>query len=202
MADKLGTFNAALRKLGQRKLASLSEAVEARRVLDDLWTDAVTYCLEQGFWRFARRSVEIAAEDAVEPAFGYTYAFTVPEDLIKLYQISDNEFFDPPLNEYREEAGYWYAEIDVLCVSYVSSDATKGFDLSRWPASFTEYVATRLAQLACVALTQSSDRTKDLMADERRAKKLALSHDAMRGPVAYPPTGSWVLSRSRGAGWF
>jgi hypothetical protein len=63
--SRLSIYNGALRECQERKLASLSEDREPRRVLDDVWNDGdglLRFVLRQKQWRFARRTVEIASE--------------------------------------------------------------------------------------------------------------------------------------------
>ena len=46
-SDRLDVYNGALRRLGSRRLASLTENREPRRVLDDIWNNGalVNYAL-------------------------------------------------------------------------------------------------------------------------------------------------------------
>ena len=46
MTDKLTVYNETLGLLGERKLASLTEQREPRRVLDGFWDQTVAYCLD------------------------------------------------------------------------------------------------------------------------------------------------------------
>ena len=58
MATKLTLFREAIRLLGERKLDSLTESFEPRRVMDDIYDGGgVRSCLEMGQWKFATRSV-------------------------------------------------------------------------------------------------------------------------------------------------
>ena len=194
--SKLAVYNIALGHLGERKLASLAENREPRRVLDDYWDATALYCLERGLWKFARRSALIDASTSITPQFGLTHAFEKPSDWIRTFVISDNERFDPPLLQYKDENGLWYADTDPLYVEYVSRDPAFGLDLSLWPETFSDYVALRLAAQACPRITNSSTRLDILKRDEKKAKAEALSKDAMDGAPAFPPTGSWVRSRA------
>lgn len=198
MVSKLEVYNFALGYIGERKLSSLSEAVEARRVLDDYWDQAVDAALEAGFWNFAKRSVQITASESVEPSFGYANAFEKPSDWVKTMSLSDHEFFDPPLLRVIDEAGIWYTDAAVLFVEYVSNDTTFGKNLSLWPPSFSEYVAHSLARRACKRLTSSDSLREELKKDELKALRDARSRDAVNQPVGFPPTGTWLRSRGTG----
>src|SRR5690349_21802567 len=110
MTDKLTLYNDALLILGERKLASLAEAREPRRALDDAYDLTLRYALEQGYWNFAIRAVQLAASASVTPAFGYMHAFTKPADFVRVVEQSASETFSPPLigKEIVDEPGYWY----------------------------------------------------------------------------------------------
>ena len=195
MTSKLSVYNAALLILGERKLASLTEAREPRRALDDAWDSAEKYCLEAGFWNFAMRAVQADSSASVTPTFGYQYAFTKPSDFRRTYVASINATLDPPLLSYADEPNFWYADCDPLYVKYVSDDAAYGGDLSLWSESYADYVATRLAVKTCKRIT-GKQPDEDMFRLEKRALAIARSKDAMDEPPGFPPRGTWVRSRS------
>jgi hypothetical protein len=199
MSSKLSVFNDALAHFGGRKLASLSESVESRRALDDAWDDGVQYCLEQGLWNFAMRAARFDSSPSVEPAFGYSFAFTKPDDWVRTGVASANETLNPPMLGFADESGYWYANCDPFYVKYVSDDASYGFDVSLWPATFTEFVAAHLARKVCRRLNASATDFDRIIKLERRFKIDARSKDAMNESAAFPPQGTWVSSRGGGA---
>lgn len=199
MTSKLEIYNEALGLLGERKIASLTETREPRRVLDDFYDSAMAYCLERGFWNWAIRTVQLDHSVAYDPPFGYSYAFTKPDDWVRTFVISGSENLEPPLLKYVDEGGLWYADCDPLYVRYVSSDAAWGMDLSLWPQTFVAYAAARLAVRASKRIT-GANASDDLLRDERVARANAMSKDAMDEPPGFPPTGSWVLSRGGNGG--
>lgn len=198
MAAKLAVYNDALSQLGERKLASLSEARPPRYYLDDHWDEGLRYCLEQGLWNFALRTVQLDSSASIGPEFGFTYAFEKPDDWIRTAQMSAGERLDPPLLQVSEEGGYWYADIDPLYVQYVSDSVSYGLDLSRWPSTFTTYVATYLARKIASNLTGSEEKIDRLVKMEKRARMDARAKDALNQPIGFAPTGTWA--RSRGSG--
>lgn len=197
MATRLTLYNDSLLVLGQERLASLAEASTARYALDDAYDKAVAYCLEQGFWNFAMRTVAVPASDSVVPDFGATYALRKPVDWVRTLSMSSSERFDPPLLTIQDEGDYWWADVDPLYVRYVSNDIDYGLNLARWPESFADYVAHRLAVKTCKRIT-GSDPSDGLVKGERRALANSRAKDAMNEPPGFPPRGSWVTSRTAG----
>ena len=197
MADRLTCYNEALALLGERKLASLAENREPRRVLDDCWDGVTAWCLKRGYWKHAKRTMRIEASASLSPAFGPRRAFQKPADLVRVYIISDNERLTPGF-AYVDENGVWYADVDVIYVTYISNDGAFGMDLSLWGEMFTQYVVTRLA-LKAYGRIPSSRVTRELLErDEKRAMNVALGVDAMEGPPVAAPRNSWVNARGGG----
>lgn len=198
--SQLGLYNEALRIIGERRLASISENREPRRVLDDIWNDgAVNYCLEQGQWKFAMRAVEITASATV-PAFGFQNAFDKPNDFIRTAGVCEDENFKVPLLNYMEEVGFWFADLDPIYIRYVSNAQTYGADLQRWPGTFAKFVAAYLASEAAWTLTQSPEKQKLALALSERRLKQSRSLDAMADPTSFAPQGRWNTSRRGGSG--
>ena len=194
--DKLGVYNSALRIMGERKLASLTENRESRRVLDGVWDeDAVRYCLEQGQWQWASRSVKLEASESVSPDFGYTYAFEKPNDYIRTVNICTDEYFSNPLNRFVDESGYIFADIDIIYLRYVSDDVEYGRDFSLWTPSFQRYVSAYIAYEASLRLTNShsiQDRLEQLV---KRRLSDAQAKDGVNRPIMFPPRGTFINAR-------
>jgi hypothetical protein len=199
--SKLGLYNRALRHLGQRHLATLADNVESRRIMDGVWEDAPDYCLEHGFWSFAIRTKEIDADGDIVPDFGPRYGFQLPDDCLRTYELSNDQNFIPQSVLFSNERRIIYADSTPIFLSYVSNDAGYGRDLSLWPQTFAEYVALRMAVLACTSLTQAESKLDILIKLEKRALDSALAKDAMGKPPGFLPTGTWVRSRGGWGRW-
>lgn len=197
MATQLGIYNGALRILKERKLATLSENKEARRVLDDVWEDTIDTVLEEGLWNFATRTAKFSAEVGFVPAFGYKNQFIQPNDYIRLVAMCQDEYLKVPLNGYTDEVGSWYADQAELYVSYVSNDVTYGADLTRWPRTFVKYVELYIAVEAGPRIT-GKDLDRSIMLQLRDALIDARSKDAMNEPTRFLPSGRWTSARTGG----
>lgn len=202
MATKLSLYNGALRICRERKLASVSENREPRRLLDDAWGDggatdgSIRHCLQLGQWTFATRTAMVDYSPSVEPTFGHRYAFDQPTDMVRLIGLCQDEYFRVPLLQYVDERGYWYASIPKIYVRYASNDASYGLDYSLWPESFVKLVEAHLANEIVGNLTQSSGSLKDEVEKQfQRALSSARSLDAMNTPTRMLPQGGWVSAR-------
>lgn len=201
MADQLQLYNEALSHCQETKLATLTENRPSRHALDLHYPSALKFMLEQGYWHFAMRSVEIEIDGAVAPAFGYSNAFSTPEDWVKTYQVSASDRFDPPLEDWIHESNLFWAEQEVIYLRYVSNhDDGYGYDLARWTGKFQ--LAFTL-DLACriKPLLPGSGADLDMLEKKAHAKLMeALSHEAMTQPPRRPPMGNWNRARFFGRG--
>jgi hypothetical protein len=197
MATKLGVYNGALNEVGERQIASLTESTEARRVLDLVYTDVVNECLEEGSWNFATETVQLDADTGVTPSFGFTKVFAKPTDWKRTVAISSDEYLASPLLHYYDDVSYLSAEDDPIYLRYVSNDTGMGFELTRWPQKFTRYVELALADRVCLRLNQDKGIRDRIERRLMRAKRSALSTDAMNeANPKFMPEGSWNRSRS------
>jgi hypothetical protein len=201
MSSQQAIYNSVLGELGSRSLASLSENRESKRVLDAYWADEVAYCIAQGQWLFAKRRIQIDADSSGTPAFGYNNRFVIPNDWVRTTLVSSLPGMDPPLQDYEEQTGYWYAQVTPLYVDYISNDPQYGMNLGAWPESFNDYVVKRLARKACLRLTQDQAALRDLVKEEDRARRVAKANDALNDPPTRPPMGWWARSRRGNISW-
>jgi hypothetical protein len=201
MADKLGIYNSALMEFGDRQLASLTEAVEARRVLDQVYTKVVNECLEAGSWNFATETIKTVADTGVAPDFGYTEVFAKPSDWVITTAVSEDENFALPLINYYDDVDYWSANTSPLYVRYVSNDTGMGLELNRWTQRFTRYVELKLASRVCIRLGGDKEDKKRIDEEKRKAKRAAKSLDAMNeAQPKFAPPGRWTSARGGRSG--
>lgn len=199
-ATQLRLYNQALRICKERKLASLSENREPRRLLDEAWGDgstngSVRRCLEAGQWTFATRSIQLDYSPSITPSFGYQYAFDQPSDMVKVAGICSDEYFNTPLLRYTDEGDYWYADLQTIYVRYISNGASYGTDLSRWPETFVDFVAADLAMEIVGNLTNGDSDVSRVDKIRTRAMTRARSNDAMNKPTTFMPMGGWRRAR-------
>ena len=198
--DKLGLYNNALLICGERSISDLTENREPRRLLDTVYDGGgIDVCLEEAQWVFAIRTVMIDHDPAVDPQFGYEWAFSKPSDWKITSAFCSDESFQVPITNYSDENWYWYANEDPIYVKYVSNDASYGYNLGDWPASFAEFVSAYFAVKIVGKLTGDEDKRAEVKEHYKVARLDAKNRNAMAGPTSFPARGSWVNSRQHGS---
>lgn len=196
---KLSLYNGALLMCGDRRLLTLNDNVEARYILDDIWDNgAVDEVLEHGLWKHAIRTVAINSTPDLEPAFGFRYAFEKPDDLIRLVSLCSDEISSMPLYGYQDDNAYWWADLDIIYVRYVSNAADYGGDMSLWPQSFCRYFEGYMALRAIRQLTNAQTDKEVLRREVRDLRTRAKSNDAQKDPVQFAPPTGWQMARTSG----
>lgn len=199
---RIKLYNGALLICGQRQLASLSENVESRHLLDNVWNDGgVDYCLSEAQWRFAIRTQKLEYSTSITPEFGLRRAFEKSTDWLLTSAVCQDEYFNAPLLQYTDEAGIIYADLDEIYVKFVSNDSGYGGNLALWTPNFTEYVKHYFAAKIISKLTADKQRMTALLQPRTGLLDQALlnarNRDAISEPTRFPAAGSWVKSRRR-----
>ena len=185
--------------MGQTKLATLTDKEESRFLLDGVWDEKLrNEVLEAGNWNFATRTSKLEFESSVTPSFGFQRAFTKPTDWRRTITIASDEYFRVPLTElgYVDEQGFFFADIDVIYIRYVSNDTSYGYDLSLWPATFTKYVEAYFGfQALAPKFLQDADEVAKKEDEVDKRLTAAQSKDALNEGVKFPPESSWARAR-------
>lgn len=195
-ASQLSIYNGALRYLQERKLANLKENREPRRYMDDEYAENVEFCLSQGNWTWSLREVQLFASETLIPNFGFSYAFPKPLDWNHVYQIADNESYNPLLRYYTDQNGIIYAAITPLYARYVSNDPHYGWNMAMWTPPFIEYVEVRLAWLCAPRIMQNAAKVQAIADTMKRTKAMAINKDSQNMPPGIIPYGTWTMSRA------
>lgn len=200
MATKLGLYNGALFLIGERRLSALTDNVEARRMMDDVYDKLRLLALEAGFWKFALRTSKLSYSDSVTLDFGYRRAYEKPDDLLRVHKLCQDELLQIPLIDFSEDGDFWVGHNDDIYISYVSDGEEYGLDLSKWPPSFANYFEHLLAHKIVNRLTPPADVGKQGNNNLERQLKTALSDalakDAVQGPPQFYPNGTWTSARN------
>lgn len=204
MPSKVSICNAALVKIGETTITSLSDDVKAARTLLTIYDGKRDAELAAAPWSFAiKRALLPALTDA--PAFGRAYAYPMPSDTLRLVQVGDDwTWYDPSLGgQFEYEGGQILTDAtSPLQVRYVYRVTNEGL----FPALFAEALACRLAAELCETLTQDAGKRDRAWSERATALREALRTNAVEKPPRAVAPGTWAQTLmggddSRSAGW-
>lgn len=156
--------------------------------------------LESYNWVFAQKALEWNYNSAIDPDFGYQYAFDIPSDYVRLSEISADEDFHYPLRRYTKEGDYFYSDLQTIYLKYISNDSSYGTDYSKFTKSFEHMTATYMAMELCPALNKSESKRDELKKMYREYELKAKNIDFMELPTRFPPQSSWARARRGSSG--
>lgn len=199
MVTRLSLLNGALQHLGPVRLTSETENRPDRKDLDAVYEDTKQAMLEAGIWFFALRTIRWDADTDVEPEFGLPYAFSFPDDFVRIRHISPDERQETEDQSYKREGDYLYSDYDTLYLTYVSNDAAYGGDLGKFTQLYADAFSADLAYRSGLPITKDGVTKANLEITAARLLARAKRKDAVDERVKGKPLSSWVTSR-RGFG--
>jgi len=188
--------NVALRRIGAARISSLDndsakEAVAAR----DLYHEARRDLLSLHTWNFAIKRRSISAS-ATSPTFGWTYAYEIPEDFIRLISVH-------PTNDDRTKIEYrleFQSSLDriILCDAESPIYIRYIWDLqdpNLMTPTFRDALSLRLARDLAMALSKSAAAADLASRELARVLSRAKSIDGIEDWPEKMDDGSWIKSR-------
>ena len=88
MASIVGICNGALNQLGATTILSLSEDSKNARLCNSRYTQVRDALFRSHPWNCLQKRIQIAA-DTTAPAWGFSFAYTLPADCLRLLKILD-----------------------------------------------------------------------------------------------------------------
>lgn len=190
MPTKLSVFNKALRILGQPALGTVDQNDEAGRFLRASWDETVNACYEVGNWNSAIERAELAQSVTV-PTWGYSYYYELPDDFVRLVQITQSGDINEDFTGYRIENGMVATNAETLFIRYVSSNLLT-LAPGEWSQAFADFVSASLAVDCAPKLNPTGLELASAMQDKFR--KTALAIDGIQDPPAERKPGSFVMA--------
>lgn len=193
--------NTALALLGKPVIASLTDNLDAARVLSTQY-DIVRRNLLAGrpAWRFAVKRASLAASATAPVSGPYTTQYPVPADFLHVLLAGDT-YPSMDLSDYRmgpSDAGYSLEGQMILC-DYGSPLSLKYIadisDTTTFPPSFVMLFAATLALACCERLRGSSAKKADCEAARKQAYADATASNALENPPEIPADDTWILAR-------
>lgn len=204
MATETELVNAALRKGGgAKRISDLTDSVGSAGIASDVLTFERDDLLRAAVWNFSITRVKLGQLSAA-PVFGWTYAYGLPTDCLRVVSVHDNEA-GTGIVPYKLES---LKQADGSYVNALMSDASDIYlrycrqitDPNLMTASFRQVLILRMAKIFAVSIAKSNPLFQALDAEEQKAYRQARSIDGIEDWPETRPEGSWASAR-RAYGW-
>ncbi len=186
MASQTGICNQALVQVGQESVTAIDSSTRQGRVCLAVWSMALDAMLEAHAWGFATKRVDLQ-QLSETPAFGFTHAYAVPSDNIRVLELS-------PDTEYALEAGKILSDEEELSLKYVYRVTQTGLFPPWFALAMSDAVAARI----CFAFEGSARKRQMLEEIAARSLSIAIAKDSRQAWQSPGPTDaddSWLTAR-------
>lgn len=189
MSSVVDICNIALQKLGASRIVSLTQDNENARECNLLYEQARDAELRAHPWNFAIKRAQLAASSTA-PTHGYTNAFPLPSDCLRLLPLDQRDNFLS--NDWQIEGrSILTNEGGPLNIRYIA----RVTDPNRFDALFIESMACRLAESLNEKLTQSNSKGELIRRDRTLALREARKINAFENNSHQTPDDSWITVR-------
>lgn len=191
MISRTAIYNMALGFIGTRAVAGPSERTPEAMQCDLYWDRARRAALRDFPYPFSKRRIKLARlEVPVVDLAGWSYAYAVPVEALKVLSVGDGEKFE--IMQGRDGVAIYTdaAEATAVCVVDVE-------DMALWDELFIMAMAYRLAMLIAVPLLKNNpQKIQELAMLYQQALPQAQGHAANEGKEDKPENrDSWILAR-------
>lgn len=181
---KVGICNIALRLLGQDRISSLDENVEAARILNDIYDYVLKNTLRSHPWNFAIKRGSLAQLSAT-PEYGYSYQYQLPTDCLKVIEMSEDDA------EWVIEGRKLLTDEDEATIQYIALIT----DPNEYDSNFVMAFAARLAAEMCYPITSNASLTEAKEAKALDVFVKAKGSDGQEGTPQAEDESSWLDAR-------
>lgn len=190
VGSSVGIANIALAKLGADRIISLDENSENARLVNAIYGTMRDDVLRSHPWNFAiKRSTP--AVSATAPNWGYSYAFPIPSDCLRILRVSTTE--TDTLEDYKLEDDSVLCEYDTIYIKYIY----RVTDSTKYDSNFIQCFALRLASELAFPITGKTDLAQLLKQEfESRISEAKAMAAQESGGAETVGEDDWELSRA------
>lgn len=178
--------NYALTMIGAERINALDEDTKQARELNAVYELVRDACLAEHEWSFATQRVSLGAALSDTPLFDYDYQYSLPSNCLRVIEtdLGENE-------PWKVEGRYLLCNASAVYIKYVKKETSA----TLYSPAFTKYLATRLAEEVCFAITDSRTMEADMHERAEKIKKSGYGVDSVEGSNDYPIQDNWRLER-------
>lgn len=176
--SQVSIANQALGWLGLDPVTSLDDPSKAAALCKENLPPLRDVILESTDWTFAQKRVSLAPT-TVTVAWGFSYAFLLPSDCLRVAYITDSpdEYESMPLDPWVKEGQHILCNAQTIYIRYTYRNE----DPKMWSEGFSQALAARLASDIAIPATNSKEHMS-LMFDLFGQKlKSAQQNDGRQG---------------------
>ena len=184
-ATDLSLCNNALLLLGNTAIDAITDNTKAAKLCSQFYQQSVDAVLRAYTWNAATyRSAALTA--TTTPSFGFSYAFTLPDDCLRVLMIEDEETIP-----FRIESGVILTDDSTCKISYI-----KRITPDNMGSLLIEAISARLAATMAFSLTNSTSGAEAMWKLYEKKLDEAQTIDAFEGTPPQMASNDWVNSRS------
>jgi len=174
----VGIANIALGLLGVKPITSFGDDSKAAQLLTNQYEALRDATLEDREWSFAIKRYIFDSAVEASPVFGYTYAFNLPADVLRVVAmpISDDDNA-PGIDSWVVEGRQILCNEDYIRVRAIIRVET----VTDFSPSFVQAFAYRIAHQLCVPLTENIKHFAELEKEYDKRISEAAATNGMQG---------------------
>lgn len=190
MASEVEICNAALQKLGAKRIVELAEDSRNGRACNAAYSRLRDAELRAHTWNFAKSRASIPAA-AEAPAFGKARSFPLPSDWLRM--ISPYPEMNSNSRDWQiEDRAIYTNDSAPLQIRYIKQET----DPNKMDPLFREALASRMAMEMCEEITQSNTKRQLAAQDYKSAISEARRTNAIESIPAESVEDTWITVRA------
>ena len=178
MASTVDICNGALNQLGATTILSLTEDSKNARLCNSRYTQVRDGVFRSHPWNCLQKRIELAA-DTTAPAWGFSYAYTLPSDCLRLLRILDYD------SNYKVEGRKILSNTSSMKILYIA----RVTDPNEYDELLRETISAALAADIAYAVTSSNPVASNMYNLFQDKLKEARFVDATEGYNTNPDNG-------------
>lgn len=198
MQTETEIVNAALRRVGARRIVDVSENVASAGIAKDVLVEVRDNMLRAAAWNFATTRARLARLTAV-PVSRFQFGYALPSDWLRTLEVADNSGGTGTV-PYKQEALQLEDSSFIQAILCSAEQVYLRYvrlveEPANWSASFQSLVVLGLAKVFAPSIAKSNTLLVAIDSELKAAMKQARAIDGMEDFPDRLPEGSWVTSR-------
>lgn len=201
MATQLELANRVATLCGAARIMNLSDAQKPAQAMNAVWNGVRDQCLAIANWRFAM--TRFRPQTTTAPLFGWSYAYVIPADILRLVEVRDRFVGVPTLGPAISSSEPQFYELEEgrrLLTNFEPPLNCRGVKRITNEGDFDPLFNDYFVHCVAVAVWEdisrkSSTKKADIENERDRALRVARNLNGTLEPPEELPDDSWLLSR-------